>query len=247
MGKITHKWYGKKWVKTAERITLPEAASEGVLSSRDEVDGLLLTMAPAHTTTVAAQRINKGDFARRRKTNGPELAGRKAGTTATAPVLRSLGNVFSTKEKMKAVAISQQCQAIRPVTIAEATDKRRLEGPQRVDQTLLFIRLQQVHSLCLAQALENIHLRPEPKGLEKGLLYIKKLFGINAEPEAVTGVVIAGAAFTADAGHSDDGTGEIQDLVEIFKGNHLAKVISAVLSLVKPVTQMSQPCWCFKP
>ncbi|MGD8437554.1 MAG: hypothetical protein PVJ70_07900, partial [Syntrophobacterales bacterium] len=93
MGKITHKWYGKKWVKTAERITSPEAASEGVLSSRDEVDGLLLTMAPAHTTTVAAQRINKGDFARRRKTNGPELAGRKAGTTATAPVLRCLGNV----------------------------------------------------------------------------------------------------------------------------------------------------------
>ena len=63
---------------------------------------------------------------------------------------------------------------------------------------------------------ENIHIRSESKGLKKGLLYIQKLLGINAEPEAVTGVVIAGAAFAADAGHSDDGTGEIQDLVQIF-------------------------------
>ena len=94
---------------------------------------------------------------------------------------------------------------------------------------------------------ENIHIRSESKGLKKDLLYIQKLLGINAEPEAVTGVVIAGAAFAADAGHSDDGTGEIQDLVQIFERNHLAKVISAALSLVKPVTKMSQPCWCFEP
>ena len=149
---------------------LPEAASEGVLSSRDEMDGVLLTMAPAHTTTIAAQGIDEGYFARRRKTDGPELAGRKAGTTATAVLLRSLGNVLSTKEKMKAVAISQQCQTIGPVTIAKAADKRGLERPQRVDQTLLFISLQQVHSLCLAQVFENIHIRPESKGLKKGLL-----------------------------------------------------------------------------
>ena len=77
-----------------------------MMSSRDEMDGLLLTMAPAHTTAVAAQGINKGDFAGRRKTDGPELAGRKAGTTATAALPRSLGNVFSTKKKMIAVAIS---------------------------------------------------------------------------------------------------------------------------------------------
>ena len=138
---LTQKWYGRKWVKTAEGIKLPEAASEGMMSSRDEMDGLLLTMAPAHTTAVAAEGINKGNFAGRRKTDGPELAGRKAGTTATAALPRSLGNVFSTKEKMKAVAISQQCQAIGPVTIAEAADKRRFERPQRVDQTLLFISL----------------------------------------------------------------------------------------------------------
>ena len=106
MGNFTQKWYGKKWVKTAEVVTLPEAASEGMLSSRDEMDGVLLTMASAHATTVAAQRINKGDSAGRRKTEGPELAGRKAGTTATAAVLCSLGNVFSTKEKMKPVTIS---------------------------------------------------------------------------------------------------------------------------------------------
>lgn len=124
-----------------EGVKLPEAACEGMMSSRDEMDGLLLTMAPAHTTAVAAQGINKGDFAGRRKTDGPELAGRKAGTTATAALPRSLGNVFSAKEKMKAVAIGQQCQAIGPVTIAEAADKRRFERPQRVDQTLLFISL----------------------------------------------------------------------------------------------------------
>ena len=106
MGNFTQKWYGKKWVKTAEVVTLPEAASQGMLSSRDEMDGVLLTMASAHTTAVAAQWINKSYFAGRRKTDGPELAGRKAGTTATAAVLCSLGNVFSTKEKMKAVAIS---------------------------------------------------------------------------------------------------------------------------------------------
>ena len=217
-----------------------------MLNSRDEVDGLLLAMAPADATTVAAQGINKGDSAGRGKTEGSKLAGRKAGTTAATTLRHGLGNVFSTKEKMKAVAISQQCQAIGPVTIAEATDKRRFERPQRMDQTFLFISLQQVHSLCFAQTLENIHLRPEPKSLEKSLLYVKKLLGINAEPEAVTGVVIAGTAFTADAGHSDDGTGEIQDLVEIFQGNHLAEVISSALSLVKPVTQMSQPCWCFE-
>jgi hypothetical protein len=105
------------------------------------MDGVLLTMAPAHTTAVAAQGINKGYFAGRRKTDGPELAGRKARTTASAALPRSLGNVFSTKEKMKAVAISQQCQAIGSVTIAEAADKRRLESPQRVDQTLFFISL----------------------------------------------------------------------------------------------------------
>ena len=129
MGNFTQKWYGRKWVKTIEGATLPEAASEGVLSSRDEVDGLLLTMAPAHTTTVAAQRINKGDFAGRRKTDGSELAGRKAGTTATAALSRSLGNVFSTKEKMKAVAISQQCQAIGPIAVAQASNEGCFEGP----------------------------------------------------------------------------------------------------------------------
>jgi hypothetical protein len=85
-----------------------------------------------------------------------------------------------------------------------------------VNQTLFFISLQQVQSLCLAQVFEKIHLRSGSKGLKKGLLYIQKLLGINAEPEAVTGVVIAGAAFAADAGNSDDGAGEIQNLVEIF-------------------------------
>lgn len=141
MGKITHFVYGIKWVKNAVGVKLPEAAREGMMSSRDEMDGVLLTMAPAHTTAVAAQGINKGHFAGRRKTDGPELAGRKARTTASAALPRSLGNVFSTKEKMKAVAISQQCQAIGSVTIAEAADKRRFERPQRVDQTLFFISL----------------------------------------------------------------------------------------------------------
>ena len=65
--KVTQKWYGKKWVKTAEGVTLPEAASEGMMSSGDEMDGLLLTMAPAHSTAVAAQGINKGDLAGRRE------------------------------------------------------------------------------------------------------------------------------------------------------------------------------------
>ena len=141
-----------------------------MLSSRDETDGVLLTMASAYATAVAAQWINKSYFAGCRKTDGSELAGRKAGTTATAALPRSLGNVFSTKEKMEAVAISQQCQAIGPVTIAEAADKRRFERPQRVDQTLLFISPQQVHSLRLAQVFENIHLRPESKGFKKGFL-----------------------------------------------------------------------------
>lgn len=141
MGNFTQKWYGRKWVKTAEAVKLPEAASEGMMSSRNEMDGLLLTMAPAHTTAVAAQGIDKGDFAGRSKTDGPKLAGRNTGTAAAAVLRHGLGNVFSTKEKMKTVAISQQCQAIGPVTIAEAADKRRFERPQRVDQTLLFISL----------------------------------------------------------------------------------------------------------
>jgi hypothetical protein len=105
-----------------------------------------------------------------------------------------------------------------------------------VDQTLFFISLQQVQSLCLAQVFEKIHLRSGSKGLKKGLLYIQKLLGINAEPEAVTGVVFAGAAFAADAGNSDDGAGEIQNLVEIFQGNHLAVVIPPIASLSEPVS-----------
>jgi hypothetical protein len=76
MGNFTQKWYGRKWVKTAKAVKLPEAASEGMMSSRNEMDGLLLTMAPAHTTAVAAQGIDKGDFAGRSKTDGPKLAGR---------------------------------------------------------------------------------------------------------------------------------------------------------------------------
>ena len=241
MGKITQFVYGIKRVKTVEGFRLPETASKGMISSRDEVDGVLLTMAPAHTTAVAAQGINKGDSAGRRITDGSELAGRKTGTAAATVLRHGLGNVFSTKEKMKAVTISQQCQAIGPVTIAEAANKRRFERPQRMNQTLFLISLQQVQSLCLAQVLKSIHLRPKSKGLKKGLLYIQKFLGINAEPEAVTGVVFSGAAFAADAGHSDDGAGKIQDLVQIFKGNHLAKVISTVPALVKPVTKMSKP------
>ncbi len=216
MGKITHIVYGIKWVNTAEGVKLPEAASKGMMSSRDQMDGVLLTMAPAHTTAVAAQGINKGYFAGRGKTDGPELAGRKAGTTATAALLRSLGNVLCPEKEAKPVAIAQQGQAVGSVTIAKAADKRRLESPKRVDQALFFISLQQVQSLCLAQVFENIHLRSGSKSLKKGLLYIQKLLGINAEPEAVPGVVSAGAAFAADAGNSDDGAGEIQNLVEIF-------------------------------
>ena len=151
--------------KTAEGIMLPEAAGEGVLSSRDEMDGVLLTMAPAHTTTIAAQGIDEGYFARRRKTDGPELAGRKAGTTAAAALLRNLGNVLCSEKEAKPVAIAQQGQAVGSVTIAKAADKRRFESPQRVDQTLFFISLQQVQSLCLAQVFENILLRPGSKGL----------------------------------------------------------------------------------
>jgi hypothetical protein len=171
------------------------------------MDGVLLTMASAHTTAVAAQGINKGDFAGRRKTDGPELAGREAGTTPTAALLHSLGNVLCPEKEAKPVAIAQQGQAVSSVTIAKAADKRRLESPQRVDQTLLFISLQQVQSLCLAQVFENIHLRSGSKGLQKGFLYIQKLLGINAEPEAVAGIVFAGAVFAADAGNSDDGAG----------------------------------------
>ena len=111
------------------------------MSSGDEMDGLLLTMAPAHSTAVAAQGINKGDLAGRRKTEGSKLAGRKTDSAADTVLCHGLGDVFSTKEKMKAVAISQQCQAIGSVTIAEAADKRRFERPQRVDQTLFFISL----------------------------------------------------------------------------------------------------------
>jgi hypothetical protein len=106
LGKVTHFVYGIKWVKTAEEVKLPEAAREGMMSSRDEMDGVLLTMAPAHTTAVAAQGINKGYFARRRKTDGPELAGRKAGTTATAASLRSLGNILCPEKEAKTVAVT---------------------------------------------------------------------------------------------------------------------------------------------
>jgi hypothetical protein len=54
LGKVTHFVYGIKWVKNAVGVKLPEAASKGMMSSRDEMDGVLLTMAPAHTTAVAA-------------------------------------------------------------------------------------------------------------------------------------------------------------------------------------------------
>ena len=87
-------------------MELPEAASQGMMSSGGQVDGLLLAMAPTNTTTVAAEGIDKGNFASRGKTDGTELAGRKAGAAAAAALLHILGNVFSTKEKMKAIAIS---------------------------------------------------------------------------------------------------------------------------------------------
>jgi hypothetical protein len=35
MGKITHIVYGIKWVNTVEGVKLPEAASKGMMSSRD--------------------------------------------------------------------------------------------------------------------------------------------------------------------------------------------------------------------
>lgn len=106
MGKVTHFVYGIKWVKNAVSVKLPEAASKGMISSRDQMDGVLLTMAPAHTTAVAAQGINKGHFAGRRKTDSPELAGRKAGTTATAVLPRSLGNVLCPEKEAKTVAVA---------------------------------------------------------------------------------------------------------------------------------------------
>jgi len=79
-----------------------------MLSSRDKVNCLLLAVAPAHTTAVAAKGVDKGNFAGRHKADGAELAGRKASSAATADILGSLGQVLSSKKKMKAVAISEQ-------------------------------------------------------------------------------------------------------------------------------------------
>lgn len=123
-------------------MRLPEAASKGVLSSRDQVDGLLVAVAPAHTTTIAAKRINEGSLASRRKTDGTELTVRKASTTTATALPCSLGNIFCSEKKMKPIAIVQQGQAVGSIAITQTTDKRRFESPERVYQALFFKRLQ---------------------------------------------------------------------------------------------------------
>ena len=92
----------------------------------------MLAMAPTHTTAVAAKGIDEGNFASRHKTYGTELAGRKASSAATADLLGGLGHVLSSKKKMKAVAISEQSQAIGPITVAQAANEGCFESPEGV-------------------------------------------------------------------------------------------------------------------
>lgn len=59
----------------ANASRLPELTSQGVLGSRDQVNGFLFAMASAHTAAVAAQGVDEGNFASRCKTDGAELTG----------------------------------------------------------------------------------------------------------------------------------------------------------------------------
>ena len=92
----------------------------------------MFAMTPAHTTAVAAKGINEGNFASCHKTYGTELTRRKASSATTADLLGGLGQVLSSKKKMKAVAIGQQSQAIGPIAVAQATDKGCFESPEGV-------------------------------------------------------------------------------------------------------------------
>jgi hypothetical protein len=171
-----------------------------MVSSRDQVDCLLLAMAPAHTTAVTAKGIDKGNFAGRHKADGTELAGRKASPAATANILGSLGHVLSSKKKMKAVAISEQGQAIGPITVAQASDEGCFESPEGVYEGFLFITPEQCHCFIFAHVLEEIHIRPWTKGLKESFFYVQKLFRIKAKTKTVAGVIISGAVFPADTG-----------------------------------------------
>jgi hypothetical protein len=90
---------------TVDESNLPEPASNGVLISRDQVDGVLVAMAAANSTAVTSKRIYESSLASRRKTNGTELAGREAGSTTATVLPRSLGNVLCPEKKAKPVAI----------------------------------------------------------------------------------------------------------------------------------------------
>ena len=139
------------------------------------------------------------------------------------------------------MAIVQQSEAVGSIAITQTTDKRRLESPERMYQTLFFESLQQIQSLRLAQPFEDVRIRPRTEGMQKSFFYVQKLFGIHTESEAIAGVVIAGAIFAADTRNSDNAAGKIQNFVEIFKGNHLAVVVPAIASLSKPEINLPQP------
>ena len=142
---------------------------------------------------------------------------------------------------MKSIAIVQQGQAVRSIAITQTPDKRRLESPERVYQTLFLESLQQIKSLRLAQPFKDVRIRSRTEGVQKSLLYVQKLFGVHTQSKAVAGVVAAGATFAADTGNSDNAGGKIQNFVEIFKGNHLAVVVPAKASLSKPEIDLPQP------
>jgi hypothetical protein len=202
---------------------------------------LLLAMAPANTTAVAAKGIDEGYFASRHKADGSKLAGRKASSAATAAILQGLGHILSSKKKVKAVAISEQSQAIGPITVAEAPNKGGFKGPEGMYQGLLFITPQQCQCFIFVDIFEELHIRPWAKGLKESFFYVQQLFRIKAKTKTVAGVIISGAVFPADAGQSDNRARQSQNLFQLSQGHHLTKMVSTVTSLIKPVAELPQP------
>jgi hypothetical protein len=188
---------------------------------------------------MAAKGIYEGLSAVDGKADGSELAHRKTRSTACTDFFVHSRYVFASKEKLKIVAIADHGKAVGAVAVADGADKRSLEGPDGMDESLFFKGSMKLEGFVMGETLEDIYMRTGPEGFQKGLLESENLLRIEAQPYAVGGIVVSRGVLAADAGHSDNRIGQAHYLCHILDRHDLSEVVPPVTGFMEAIEDLS--------
>jgi hypothetical protein len=194
----------------------------------------------AHAAPLAEQRVYR-NIVRIGTANGAETANRHTGPAPGAGLRVYFGNVFALEKKLQAVPVSDHRQAAGTVAVAYASDKRGLESPHGMYETLFFERPVQIEGFSRRKAFEKTFLRPRPERFQESFLYVQQLFGVDSKAEAEAVVGPARSVFAANAWDANDRVCQGEHFFHIFNRNYLAEMVSALPFFNYRITQAFSP------